>query len=61
VRNQVEAEMIRGLLSEHGIPSMAQQPAGGTPYGLFFPNQILVPEEIAERAREILEGTPGGD
>lgn len=53
--------MIRGLLSEHGIPSMAQQPAGGTAYGLFFPNQILVPEEIAERAREILEGTPGTD
>jgi hypothetical protein len=59
VQNQIEGEMIRGLLSEHGIPSISKNPGGGTPYGLFFPHQIFVPEEIAERAREVLEGMPG--
>jgi hypothetical protein len=58
-QNQMEAEMIRGLLSEHGIPSISKHPAGGTPYGLFFSHQIFVPEEIAAQAREVLEGTPG--
>jgi hypothetical protein len=60
-KNQMEAEMIRGLLSEHGIPSMLKDPAGGTAYGSFFANLIFVPEEIAEQAREVLEGTPGAD
>jgi|GEM_PF-3402325 len=59
VRNEMEAEMIRGLLSEHGIPSIFKHPAGGTPYGLFFAHTIFVPEELAEQAREVLEGTPG--
>jgi len=57
--NQAEGEMIRGLLSEHGIPSMLKNAAGATPYGDFFPCQVFVPEELGEQAREVLEGTPG--
>jgi hypothetical protein len=60
-QNQVEAEMIQGLLSEHGIPSMLKRAAGfDVPDFLAAgPRQVLVAEEIATRAREVLEGTPG--
>jgi len=60
-QNQAEAEMIQGLLSEHGIPSMLKRAAGfDVPDFLAAgPRQILVAEEIAPQAREVLEGTPG--
>jgi len=60
-QNQAEAEMIQGLLSEHGIPSMLKRAAGfDVPDFLAAgPRQVLVAEEIAEQAREVLEGTPG--
>jgi hypothetical protein len=58
----VEAEMIQGLLSEHGIPSLLKRGPGFDvpefmPVG---PRQVFVAEEMATRAREVLEGTPGG-
>lgn len=61
-QQQAEAEMIQGLLSEHGIPSMLRRAAGfDVPDFLAAgPREVLVPEEQAERAREVLEGTPGG-
>lgn len=60
--SQVEAEMIQGLLSEHGIPSLLKRGPGFDvpefmPVG---PRQVFVAEEAATRAREVLEGTPGG-
>ncbi len=60
--SQVEAEMIQGLLSEHGIPSMLKRGPGFDvpefmPVG---PRQVFVAEEAVRRAREVLEGTPGG-
>lgn len=60
-QNQAEAEMIQGLLSEHGIPSMLKRAAGfDVPDFLAAgPRQVLVAEEIATQAREVLEGTPG--
>jgi hypothetical protein len=60
-QNQAEAEMIQGLLSEHGIPSMLKRAAGfDVPDFLAAgPRQVLVAEEVAERARQVLEGTPG--
>jgi putative signal transducing protein len=60
-QQQAEAEMIQGLLTEHGIPSMVKREAGfDVPDWLAAgPRQILVPEELAEQAREVLEGTPG--
>lgn len=59
---QAEAEMIQGLLSEHGIPSMLKRAAGfDVPDFLAAgPREVFVAEEIAERAREVLEGTGAG-
>jgi ketol-acid reductoisomerase len=55
-----EAEMIQGLLSEHGIPSMIQRSVDTPQFLASGPRQILVPEAAAEEAREVLEGTTGG-
>jgi Putative prokaryotic signal transducing protein len=56
---QAEAEMIQGLLSAHGIPSMLRRAAGfDVPDFLAAgPREILVAEEVAPDAREVLEGT----
>lgn len=58
-QQQAEAEMIQGLLSEHGIPSMLRRAAGfDVPDFLAAgPREVLVAEELAEQAREVLEGT----
>ena len=58
-QNLMEAEMIQGLLAEHGIPSMIQRTVDNPEFLAAGPRQILVPEEAAENAREVLEGTPG--
>lgn len=60
-RSQMEAEMIQGLLSDHGIPSLVKRGPGFDvpefmPVG---PRQVFVAESAAPRAREVLEGTPG--
>lgn len=60
-QQQAEAEMIQGLLSEHGIPSMLRRAAGfDVPDFLAAgPREVLVAEEVVEQAREVLAGTPG--
>ena len=60
-QQQAEAEMIQGLLAEYGIPSMLRRAAGfDVPDFLAAgPREVLVAEEIADQAREVLEGTPG--
>ena len=60
-QQQAEGEMIQGLLSEHGIPSMLRRAAGfDVPDFLAAgPREVLVAEELAAQAREVLEGTPG--
>jgi hypothetical protein len=60
-QQQAEAEMIQGLLSEHGIPSMLRRAAGfDVPDFLAAgPREILVADEVVDQAREVLEGTPG--
>jgi hypothetical protein len=62
-QQQAEAEMIQGLLSEHGIPSMLRRAAGfDVPDFLAAgPREVLVAEELEQQAREVLEGTPGTD
>lgn len=62
-QQQAEAEMIQGLLSEYGIPSMLRRAAGfDVPDFLAAgPREVLVAEELAAQAREVLEGTPGTD
>jgi hypothetical protein len=59
--NQMEAEMIQGLLSDHGIQSMLKRgPGFDVPEFLASgPRQVFVLESAAERAREVLEGMPG--
>lgn len=61
-QQQAEAEMIQGLLSEHGIPSMLRRAAGfDVPDFLAAgPREVLVAEELAEQARDVLEGTGPG-
>ena len=59
--NQMEAEMIQGLLGEYGIPSMVQRTVDNPEFLAAGPRQILVPEAAAEKAREVLEGRPGSD
>lgn len=61
-QQQAEAEMIQGLLSEHGIPSMLRRAAGfDVPDFLAAgPREVLVAEELAEQAHDVLEGTGPG-
>lgn len=59
--NEAEAEMVQGLLSAHGIPSMVKRAPGFDvpdflPAG---PRHVLVAEELVERAQEALAGTRG--
>lgn len=60
--NQAEAEMIQGLLTENGIPSMLKRARGfDVPDFLAAgPREVFVSESAAEAAREALAGTPGG-
>lgn len=60
-QTQMEAEMIQGLLSEHGIPSMLKRAPGfDNPDFLGAgPHQVMVAEVAVEAAREVLAGTPG--
>lgn len=55
-RNLPEAEMIENLLRENGIESLTQR-NGGFDVPDFLaagPRDVLVPEQDAERARELL-------
>ncbi len=60
--SQIEAEMIQGLLSEHGIPSLLKRgPGFDVPeFMAVGPRQVFVAEASATKAREVLEGLPGG-
>ncbi|HVV88993.1 MAG TPA: DUF2007 domain-containing protein [Solirubrobacterales bacterium] len=58
-RNQAEAEMLQGLLTESGIPSILKR-AGGFDNPDFLvagPRDIWVNKEHAHKARRILEET----
>jgi len=64
VGDEFEAEMIRVLLDEHGIPSLQQQVTPSGPqlgYGLMSPGggarRVMVHPERAERARALIEAT----
>lgn len=55
-RHQAEAELIQGLLLEHGVPSMAKRSGGFDVPDMLFsgPRDILVPSAGVETAREVL-------
>jgi hypothetical protein len=58
-RNQVEAEMLQGLLSEAGIPSVLKRSFGfdNPDFLAGGPHDVLVNEGQAKRAREVLAET----
>jgi len=60
-QTQLEAEMIQGLLGEHGIPSMLKRAPGfdNPDFLVAGPHQVLVAEAVVQEAREVLEGMPG--
>jgi hypothetical protein len=58
-RNQAEAEMIQGLLSEAGIPSVLKR-SGGFDNPDFLaagPHDVMVNSDAAQRARGVLAET----
>lgn len=57
-RHQAEAELIQGLLLEHGVPSMYKRSAGFDVPDMLAagPRDVLVPEAGADVAREVLLG-----
>jgi hypothetical protein len=61
--NQPEAEMIQGLLAQHGIASMLKRGPGfdNPDFLAAGPRQIFVLEPVAQAAREVLVGMPGGE
>jgi hypothetical protein len=58
-RNQVEGEMLQGLLSEAGIPSILRRSRGfdNPDFLAGGPHDVMVPEGAAQRAREVLAET----
>lgn len=64
VGDEFQAEMIRALLDQHGIPSIQEQVAPSGPqlgYGLMNPSggarRVMVHSERADRARTLIETT----
>jgi hypothetical protein len=58
-RNQIEAEMLQGLLSESGIPSVLKRTLGfdAPEFLASGPHDVLVNRSDVERAREVLADT----
>jgi Putative prokaryotic signal transducing protein len=58
-RNQVEAEMLQGLLAEAGIPSVLKRSFGfdNPDFLASGPRDVMVNEAAAKRAREVLAET----
>ena len=55
-RHQAEAELIQGLLLEHGVPSMYKRSAGFDVPDMLFsgPRDVFVPQSGEAVAREVL-------
>ncbi len=58
-RSQVEGEMLQGLLSEAGVPSVLKRSRGfdNPDFLAGGPHDVMVPEGAAKRAREVLAET----
>ena len=56
---QMEAQIIEGRLESEGIPVLLSYESAGLVYGLMVDGigevRIMVPERLAEQAKEILE------
>ena len=55
----LEAQIVKGRLESEGIPAILQYESAGLVYGLtadgLGETTVMVPEDLAEEAREILE------
>jgi hypothetical protein len=61
--DQTSAEVMAGRLREEGIPAQIIQADAGAPYGGFGMSSafdILVPDDLAEKARAILAKSEPG-
>ncbi len=62
---QMQASLIKSFLEAHGIPALVVQESAGVTFGLtvgLMGNaDILVAEEHAEEARELLEAMERGE
>ena len=59
--HQPEAEMLAGLLGDHGIPVMIRRTTFDVPDMLAGgPRELLVPADREREARELLAADPGG-
>ena len=61
--DQTSAEVMAGRLREEGIPAQIIQADAGAPYGGFGMSSafdILVPEQLAAKARRILQAEQPG-
>jgi hypothetical protein len=61
--DQTSAEIMAGRLRAEGIPAEVIRADAGAPYGGFGMSSacdILVPEQLAAKARAILAGSEGG-
>jgi hypothetical protein len=65
VSGQLEAEMICAFLGSFGIEAVHNQESVGVTYGLAIgplgTAEIMVPEEVAEHAKELLKQMEQGD
>jgi hypothetical protein len=61
-QGELPAALIKGRLEDQGIPALIQHESVGTVWGLTIDGlgaqHILVPEDLAAAAREILETLP---
>ena len=61
--DQTSAEVMAGRLRAEGVPAEVIRADAGAPYGGFGMSSaydILVPEQLAAKARAILAGPEGG-
>ncbi|MDX6556136.1 MAG: hypothetical protein QOD86_2331 [Miltoncostaeaceae bacterium] len=59
--HQPEAEMLAGLLGDHGIPAVIRRTTFDVPDMLAGgPRELLVPADREREARELLGADPGG-
>jgi len=65
VSGGIQAEILRGLLESQGIPVWLNQEGAGKAYGITLPAlgsvQVLVPSDVEQPARELLNAYYAGE
>ena len=62
---QLQAQIIKSHLESEGIPVLLKYESAGPVFGLTVDGlgevRVMVPEELAEAARQIIEPMPAGE